>query len=101
MAAKKKLLKAKTSVKRPSARAMKVAEHLLEVPELMAAAAQQMQQMAAQLDRMEHSIRVLHALVMVPDHAATRGNLLTEPAPEPAAPSLLEEFKNEPKGNIP
>lgn len=111
MAAKKKI-KAKTlKHTKPSATAMAAAKELLSVPEMMAATAEVMKGMVAQLDQMEKTVAQLASYIL----ATHPKGLLTEPLPLSSGTQLLqenmppasdtlpvnEEFKHEPKGNIP
>ena len=97
--AKKKTTRAKAKKTLPSKAAREAAEAMLAVPTALGLMAAQIQQMTAQLDQMDNALRALIREIQV----VPPPNYLTEPAPRQAADSTLlqEEFKHEPKGNIP
>lgn len=95
-----KKTKLKTKKTAPSPAAREAADAMLAVPTMLGLMAQSIQQMTAQLDQMDVALRELTAKVLAQKGEPTP-NLLVEPAPAPLDSSLLQEFKHEPKGNIP
>lgn len=92
MVKKKKTTKAKKTL--PSKAAREAAEAMLAIPTAMGLMAAQLQQMTAQLEQMDNALRALVREILPPP------NYLTEPTPSEST-LLQEEFKHEPKGNIP
>jgi hypothetical protein len=97
-----KTSKAKTK-KKPSKEAMAAAEAMLApLHDLLKASVKQNEMNAAMLaDLKERVVSLATQLDVLQAAAKPESKLLTEPAPVPTNGVLLEEFRHEPKGNIP
>ena len=97
------MVKKTAKAKKPSKAAMAAAEAMLApLHDLLKASVKQNEMNAALLtDLKDRVVKLATQLDVLQAAAKPEGKLLTEPAPAPSNGLLTEEFRHEPKGNIP